>query len=141
MEKKRPIVLVVDDEPFVGRVIRLVLEEQGLAEVVVVGSGAEMWEALAQVEPDLILLDILLPDAHGAALLSQLREDEEHRDVPVIILTGVVGVEGSTVGFDMAEGILAKPLAPRALQEAVLRHTRQRVGPTSVPTEARQAYG
>lgn len=141
MEKQKPLVLVVDDEPFVGRVIRLVLEEPGLAEVVVVGSGAEMWQALSQVNPDLILLDILLPDAHGAALLSQLREDEQHKDVPVIILTGVVGVENSTVDFDTVQGILPKPLAPRALQQAVLRHARQRVTVGSVPSEGRQAYG
>lgn len=125
MEEKRPLVLVVDDEPFVGRVIRLVLEEQRLAEVMVAGCGAEMWEVLARAKPDLILLDILLPDAHGLALLSQLQDNEQYKDVPVIVLTGVAGVESSAGGFELAEGILAKPLAPRALQETVRRYTQQ----------------
>ena len=105
--------------------IRLVLEEQRLAEVMVAGCGAEMWEVLARAKPDLILLDILLPDAHGLALLSQLQDNEQYKDVPVIVLTGVAGVESSAGGFELAEGILAKPLAPRALQETVRRYTQQ----------------
>ncbi|MCX7599879.1 MAG: response regulator [Armatimonadetes bacterium] len=122
MDYRKLLVLVVDDEPFVARVIRTVLEESGLAKVLIAQTGAEMWQVLAEAEPDLFLIDILLPDAHGAALLRKLREHGRFKHVPVIILTGVAGVENLDEYTDLAAEVVSKPVAPHVLKETVRRY-------------------
>jgi DNA-binding NtrC family response regulator len=84
-EPKRPI-LVIDDEA----VIRMLLEgrlRQAGFEPVGAGSAAEAMESLQASKPDLILLDLLLPDGDGMDLLVQIKK--LHPDVPVIVLTGI----------------------------------------------------
>jgi chemotaxis family two-component system response regulator PixG len=116
-----PLVLAVDDEPFVGRVLRLLLADAGLARVRVAGSAEEMWAALGEERPALILLDVLLPDAHGLALLGQIREARQFRDIPVVVMTGVAGIARDTPGLDLAQGVMAKPISPRSLLPCVER--------------------
>jgi two-component system phosphate regulon response regulator PhoB len=114
-----PLVLVVDDEPFVGRVLRMLLAEASMARVSIAGSVAEMWELLAEERPDLMLLDVLLPDGHGLGLLRQFRESEEWADLPVLIMTGVVGLDEGAPDLRLAQGVVSKPISPKRLLRAV----------------------
>lgn len=114
-----PLVLVVDDEPFIARVVRLVLADHGLARVAVARSADAMWKALAAEKPALILLDLLLPDAHGLGLLAALRECPEYADIPVVILTSVATGSHPADSMPGAAAVLRKPLSPRALLKTV----------------------
>lgn len=128
MNDEKPLVLVVDDEPFVARVVRLVLEDEGLARVLEAQTAAEMWQVLSERKPDLVFIDILLPDAHGAALVREFREHDRYKDLPVIILTGVAGVESLAEYADMAVEIMSKPLPPHVLKETVRRYAARTAG-------------
>jgi two-component system phosphate regulon response regulator PhoB len=114
-----PLVLVVDDEPFVGRVIRMLLTDAALARVVIALSAADMWRLLDEERPGLVLLDVLLPDGHGLALLRRLREGGEWADLPVLIMTGVVGLDEGAPDLALAQGIVSKPISPKRLLKAV----------------------
>ena len=117
--RTQPLVVVVDDEPFVGRVIRMLLSEASLARVAIAGSAAEMWELLAREKPDLMLLDVLLPDGHGLGLLRQLRESEKWASLPVLIMTGLVGLDQGSPDLGLAQGVVSKPISPKRLLRAV----------------------
>ncbi len=117
--RPQPLVLVVDDEPFVGRVIRMLLTEALLARVAIAGTAAEMWELMARERPSLMLLDVLLPDGHGLGLLRQLRESEQWADLPVLIMTGLVGLDEDSPDLALAQGVVSKPISPKRLLRAV----------------------
>jgi DNA-binding response OmpR family regulator len=78
-------VLVVDDDPHVGTLVRDVLSTLGYAVKHVLG-GVEALELVAVFEPDLVLLDLLMPGMSGVEVLGHLRRD--HRPLPVVILSG-----------------------------------------------------
>lgn len=117
--ERLPLVLVVDDEPYVGRVIRMLLAEASLARVRTAGSAAEMWQALDEETPSLVFLDVLLPDGHGLGLLRQLRESEEWAGLPVVVMTGVVGLDQGSPDMALAQGVVSKPVAPKRLLRVV----------------------
>ena len=76
-------VLVIDDEPQIRSALRVGLQRAGFA-VAVAGSGQEGLQEAAATPPDLVILDLLLPDTHGFAVCQQLRESS---DVPIIVIS------------------------------------------------------
>ncbi len=80
-------VLVVEDEPGTQELFRISLEELGIR-VTLAGNGEEAEEALKTLDPDLILLDLVMPVMDGTAFLKRLREDPRRSELPVIICTG-----------------------------------------------------
>jgi PAS domain S-box-containing protein len=80
-------VLVVEDEPGTQEILRTCLEEIGL-QVTLAGNGEEAEAALEAFDPDLILLDLVMPVMDGTAFLQRLREDPDGSEIPVIICTG-----------------------------------------------------
>ena len=116
-------VLIVDDEPRMVRFIRLNLEHDGF-EVSEASSGTHALEQLRNQLPDLVLLDIMLPDLDGFETLSMIRE---FSSVPVIMVTAK-GEESERVrGLELgADDYIPKPFSPRELVSrirAVLRRT------------------
>ncbi len=109
-------VLVVDDEPYIGRIIQLKLED-GPYDVEVALDGRSALELLRADEPiDVILLDIMMPHMSGLEVLAEMRQIEHRRDTPVIMLTGK-GQEAdreraATLG---ATDFLTKPFSPKKL--------------------------
>lgn len=81
-------VLIVDDEPVAIEFASVVLEENGYIPIGA-ADGIEGLEKVKTEKPDLILLDIMLPGKGGIAMYRDLRKDEETKDIPVIIITGV----------------------------------------------------
>lgn len=81
-------VLVVDDEPDARDFLTTVLEDNGYA-VVVANDGTEAIAKLEESPPDLVTLDITMPEKSGVAVYRRLKEDEELKDIPVIIITGI----------------------------------------------------
>lgn len=109
-------VLVVDDEPYIGRIIQMKLEDGPYA-VEVFQDGAAALDRLRTDQPvDLILLDIMMPHMNGFEVLSELRSLPQHRDTPVIMLTAKGHAtdreQAATLG---ASDFLTKPFSPKKL--------------------------
>ena len=116
-------VWVVDDEPLIRTAIVAVLEEQGYQSMGF-GSAGELYTALVEGgEPDLLVLDHMLPDESGTMIVRSLREREEYRDIPVLFLTAVSDVEADRLA-DLAP-VLGKPFDFRDL----VRMVRELVAP------------
>lgn len=79
-------ILVVDDEPEICNVLRLCLENEGY-QVATAGTGREALASVAAERPDLILLDVVMPDMNGFEVLKRLRADAATADIVVVFLT------------------------------------------------------
>jgi CheY-like chemotaxis protein len=109
-------VLVVDDDPDIAELIHLQLVDAGY-QVTVVGRGGKALELARKHCPDLIILDVLLPDMDGRAVLEALKTEPATADIPVVMFTVVVD-DGTA--FDLgAAGYLNKPIDREKLLEAV----------------------
>ncbi len=82
--KGKKLVLVVDDEPGIGNILRIKLSHSGY-EVITTTSGLKAIEMVKNEEPDIMLLDILMPDVTGMEVLDKVRSFSQ---VPVIVFTG-----------------------------------------------------
>ena len=129
----RGTVLVVEDDGDQRAVVRDMLARNGFV-VVEVPAGRQVADRIAEVGPDVVLLDLGLPDVSGLDVLSQLAAAGR---VPVIVLTGRSGEADRVVGFDLgADDYVVKPVSARELAArvgAVIRR-RQRVLPAPVMT-------
>jgi PAS domain S-box-containing protein len=114
--------LVVDDEPDVREVLRLVLERQG-ARVVTAGSVGEAAAALEADHPDLVISDIGMPGADGYALMDCLRwRTAEGRPVPAVALTAYAAPEDAArIRASGFRAHLAKPIDPHLVVETIVR--------------------
>jgi class 3 adenylate cyclase len=102
-------ILIVDDEPF-----NLDLLEQELMEYDYVieraNDGVEALEKTASFKPDVILLDFMMPRMNGLEVVKRLRQDQEHRSIPVILLTAKATQEDKVAGLDAgADDYVTKP--------------------------------
>lgn len=102
-------ILIVDDEPF-----NLDLLEQELADydyaIERAGDGVEALEKTASFKPDVILLDYMMPRMNGLEVVKRLRETQEHRGIPVILLTAKATQEDKVAGLDAgADDYVTKP--------------------------------
>ncbi|MFO7654599.1 MAG: response regulator [Candidatus Krumholzibacteriia bacterium] len=102
-------ILVVDDEPHIRRILQFLLEEEGF-EVATAASGAEAVALAAQERPDLVVLDVMMPQMDGFAVLRRLRSEFETSRVPVIMLTARGDSAAKVRGLrEGANDYLAKP--------------------------------
>ncbi len=117
-------VLVVDDEPDLLELVRVNLRQAGF-EVKTAGSGREALEALRREVPDLMVLDLMLPDLSGTELCRRVRENPELSHLPILMLTARAEELDRVVGFEVgADDYVTKPFSPRELVlrvRAVLR--------------------
>jgi DNA-binding response OmpR family regulator len=105
-------VLVVEDDAKIARVVALYLEEAGFR-AVVAATGKAGIEAAGHERPELVILDMMLPDVGGEQVIQELRE---LGDIPVIILTSRSSEEDRVVGFALgADDYVVKPFSPREL--------------------------
>ncbi|HEU0054348.1 MAG TPA: response regulator [Longimicrobium sp.] len=109
-------ILVADDEPHIGRIIQLKLE-QGPYQVTLVSDGREALEVLRSDEPvDLVLLDIMMPYATGLEVLAETRRLEHRGATPVIILTAKGQDADRRQAMELgATDFFTKPFSPRKL--------------------------
>jgi len=117
----QPLLLVADDEPRITKLVSMALSEEGFR-IVTASSGEEALAKAEQIRPDIILLDIMMPDLDGIEVMRQLRE---RRPVPVILLTAKASTADKAKGLDLgADDYVAKPFHPDELAarvRAVLR--------------------
>ncbi len=119
-------ILVVDDDLDTLRLVGMMLERQGYT--IVAASNGNQAIIMAQSEhPDLILLDVMMPDIDGVEVTRRLRSNAVTKDVPIIMFTAKTQVEDKILGFEAgADDYLTKPTQPRELfahVKAVLART------------------
>ncbi len=120
--ERRPVrVLMVDDEPSLTRLTKLNLEETGRYEVRVVNKAREALAAAREFHPDIVLLDIMMPDGNGGDLAADMREDAQLKDLPVVFLTAAVKRSelGSCQGRIGGRTYLAKPVSTEELTACI----------------------
>jgi two-component system phosphate regulon response regulator PhoB len=132
-------ILVVDDEKDIVDLVSLHLQREG-HEVFAVGHGLGVLPAAIQHEPDLIVLDLMLPGIDGIQVHKRLRADSRTRHIPVIMVTAKSQMRDRITGLESgADDYLTKPFSPRELMlriGAVLRRSKkvttlsdERIGP------------
>jgi len=95
--KKR--ILIVDDEPDIVSYLEMVLQDQGY-ETSTAGNGNEALEAVRGDPPDLVTLDITMPEASGTRFYKEIRTDPELSQIPVVIITAVTGLGGDKYAYE-----------------------------------------
>lgn len=114
-------VLVIDDEPDIREIATMALDTVGGLSVEACASGREALERVDAFAPDVVLLDVMMPDMDGPAVLHGLRRTHWGRDVPVIFLTATVRPdEVLRLQREGAIDVLAKPFDPMTLTEQVV---------------------
>lgn len=112
-------ILVVDDEPDILEILQYNLEKEGYA-VRVAGNGKKGVEEAKAFLPDLILLDIMMPDQDGVETCRQIREVPELQNIYVIFLTARAEEYSEIAAFDVgADDYIVKPIKPRALMSRI----------------------
>ncbi len=123
-------ILAVDDDPNALEVLAASLGEAGL-DVLTATSGEEALRIVAKATPDLILLDLMMPDMNGHDLLRELKSNKETSDIPVVVITALDQVEEKERAIQGgADDFLAKPIARSELLIRVrtflkVKHLRQ----------------
>jgi two-component system alkaline phosphatase synthesis response regulator PhoP len=108
-------VLVVEDEPDVAELIRYNFHKDGW-DVLTVANGADAVKRARDAHPDIILLDIMIPQLNGWEVCRRLKQDAETAAVPVIMVTGRVEEGDKALGFELgADDYVTKPFSPREL--------------------------
>lgn len=122
------MILVAEDEPSIAEIVSLYLERAGY-EVITVADGAAALEWLERQEPELIVLDLMLPKVDGLEITRHVRE---RGDVPIIMLTARGSETDRIAGLEMgADDYVVKPFSPQELVSrvrAVLRRSKSPVG-------------
>ncbi|KXX64806.1 phosphate regulon transcriptional regulator PhoB [Marichromatium gracile] len=122
-----PTILVIDDEPDIREVMRFALESAEFR-VLEAGHADEARKLLASDQPDLILLDWMLPGRSGLELAQQLKQNPKTRGLPIIMISARGEEEDRVKGLDTgADDYIAKPFSPRemiARTKAVLRRAK-----------------
>lgn len=109
---KRKRILVVDDEVYIAHILEFSLGMEGY-EVITAMSGQEAIEQADRGNPDLIVLDILMPDMDGYEVCRRLRADERFAETPIILLTAKHGEEDRARGLQVgASAYITKPFRP-----------------------------
>jgi putative two-component system response regulator len=118
---RKPVILVVDDTPDNLTLMSGLLRDR--YRVKVANSGAKALQLVADQLPDLILLDIMMPDMDGYAVLRELKEHAASRTVPVIFLTAKTDIEDERFGLELgAVDYIAKPISPPIVLARVHTH-------------------
>ncbi|MBR3902204.1 MAG: response regulator transcription factor [Akkermansia sp.] len=108
-------VLVVEDDVDIAELVAFNLERQGW-ECSLVHHGAEGWEQIQKLRPDLVILDVMLPGMDGMQIFRQMKEQEMTRTIPVIFLTARGALDDRLEGLSMgADDYVTKPFSPKEL--------------------------
>lgn len=110
-------ILVIDDDPDVREALKLRLEANGYL-VVTASNGASGLEVFEAAQPDLILLDVALPEMDGYSFIKTFRSKYFGRDVPIVVLTGKDSMR-DVFELEGAKGYLTKPCDPDQLLQTV----------------------
>ena len=118
--KKTKFILCIEDEPEMIDLIRLILERRGF-NVQGAAGGMEGIKRVRELHPDLVLLDLMMPDIDGWEVYQQMKADESTRNIPVIVVTAKAQSIDKVLGLHIAkvDDYIAKPFSPQELLASV----------------------
>ena len=120
-EATQPIkVVCIEDEPEMIELINLILGRSNFELVGAVG-GREGLNVVRQTRPDLVLLDLMMPDMDGWEVYQQMKADKDLRDIPVIVVTAKAQSIDKVLGLHIAkvDDYITKPFGPHELLESI----------------------
>ncbi len=119
MDEKKTTIMVVDDNPDIINIVKTILEGKGY-HVVGALSGQELLTHLENQKPDLIILDIMMPQMDGLEVLTRLKGATETSSIPVILLTAKVQYEDVLGGYKLgADYYITKPFTSTQLVNGI----------------------
>jgi two-component system response regulator VicR len=121
-------VVYIEDEQEMVDLVRLILGRKGF-EVHGANGGREGLDAVRRILPDLVLLDLMMPDIDGWDVYQQMKATETMRDIPVIVITAKAQNIDKVLGLHIAkvDDYISKPFSPQELLESVTRVLGQEV--------------
>lgn len=125
MNKKK--ILIVDDEENFTKLVKLNLEYGGRYRVMTENSAKNAFNSIQMFKPDLILLDVIMPDMDGGSIANQIKSDENLKDIPVVFLTAIVTKNEASLKNDTIAGrpFLAKPVTKEQLIDCIERNLKK----------------
>ncbi|MDM8536043.1 hybrid sensor histidine kinase/response regulator, partial [Desulfobacterales bacterium HSG17] len=118
---KRWRLLIVDDEPYNLQLMRQVLEDR--YQLSFAPNGIKALEVAKKIMPDLILLDIMMPEMDGYEVCRKLKNDEKTRLIPVIFITAKMEIEDEAKGLELgAIDYIGKPISPSIVKARIKNH-------------------
>lgn len=122
MTDERKNVVCIEDEPEMIDLVKLILGRKGYELTGAVG-GREGLDAVRRIKPDLVLLDLMMPDMDGWEVYQQMKADEELKTIPVIVVTAKAQSIDKVLGLHIAkvDDYVTKPFGPQELLESVNR--------------------
>jgi len=126
--REEPLILVCDDDASVREVIKTMLEGQNY-QAITVASGQEAVEEAARIHPDVILLNLMMPGLNGWETMATLKEQEATKDIPVIILSGLMPDARQSPHLEISDWIVKPPDRQLLLQtlERVINQPNQNI--------------
>ncbi len=120
MAEDKKVVVCIEDEPEMIDLVKLILGRKGFDLVGAVG-GREGLETVRKLKPDLVLLDLMMPDMDGWEVYQQMKADDELKDVPVIVVTAKAQSIDKVLGLHIAkvDDYVTKPFGPQELLQSV----------------------
>jgi DNA-binding response OmpR family regulator len=113
-------VVCIEDEPEMIDLVRLILSRKGFQVVGAMG-GREGLEVIAREKPDLVLLDLMMPDMDGWEVYQKMKANEATKNIPVIVVTAKAQSIDKVLGLHIAkvDDYVTKPFGPQELLESV----------------------
>jgi two-component system response regulator VicR len=129
---QKPRVLVIEDELEMINMIKIILESKNFEVIGAVG-GKEGLNAIREHKPDLLLLDLMMPEVDGWEVYRQMKADSELKDIPVVVVTAKSQQIDRVLGLRIAkvDDYITKPFEPGDLIESVNRVLQDRKTHTS----------
>lgn len=122
MEKKK--ILIVDDEESITTVFKLLIEKTGKYEAWTESSGTRALSAAKRLRPDLVLLDIMMPDIDGGEVARRMKADTDTKDIPIVFVSAAVTKEEAKKQGTIRGGypIIAKPVPEDELIDTIEKY-------------------
>jgi DNA-binding response OmpR family regulator len=121
-------IICIEDEPEMIELIQLILNRRGF-EVLGASGGKEGVQMVRELLPDLVLLDLMMPDMDGWEVYQQMKAEESTRNIPVIIVTAKAQNIDKVLGLHIAkvDDYIAKPFGPQELIDSVEKILGQKI--------------
>lgn len=120
MAKNTRRIVCIEDEPEMIDLFKLILTRRGF-EVIGANGGRQGLELVKEIKPDLVLIDLMMPDMDGWEVYQHLKGDEDTQHIPVIVVTAKAQSIDRVLGLHIAKvnDYIAKPFSPSALLESI----------------------
>jgi len=115
--KPNKTVVYIEDDPDMIRLVKFVFERNGFTLIGALG-GCEGLRTVRRIKPDLVLLDLMMPEVDGLQVYKQMKADDELADIPIIVVT-VMGQNSDKVQRLQVYDYVRKPFIPRELVQRV----------------------